>query len=144
MDGLFLEDLHLGQSAEVSREVTDADVRAFAQVTGDDNPLHLDEIFASTTAFRGRIAHGMLCAGYISAVLGRHLPGSGAVYLSQALRFRRPVRIGDTVTARAQITAIDPDRGRVTLKTTCLVAGKTVVEGEAEVIAPRRGAPPSR
>jgi len=144
LDGLFLEDLHLGQSAEVSREVTDADVRAFAQVTGDDNPLHLDEIFASTTAFRGRIAHGMLCAGYISAVLGRHLPGSGAVYLSQALRFRRPVRIGDTVTARAQITAIDPDRGRVTLKTTCLVAGKTVVEGEAEVIAPRRGAPPSR
>jgi 3-hydroxybutyryl-CoA dehydratase len=144
LDGLYLEDLHLGQSAEVSREVTDADVRAFAQVSGDDNPLHLDEAFASTTQFGGRIAHGMLCAGYISAVLGRRLPGGGAVYISQSLRFRRPVQIGDTVTARAQITAIDADRGRVTLKTTCLVAGKTVVEGEAEVIAPRRGAQPSR
>jgi 3-hydroxybutyryl-CoA dehydratase len=141
---LYLEDLHLGQSAEVSREVTDADVRAFAQVTGDDNPLHLDEAFASTTPFGGRIAHGMLSAGYISAVLGRHLPGNGAVYLSQTLRFRRPVRIGDTVTARAQITAIDAERGRVTLNTICLVAGKTVVEGEAQVIAPRRGPPPSR
>ena len=144
MHELYLEDLHLGQSAEVSREVTDADVRAFAQVTGDDNPLHLDEAFASTTPFGGRIAHGMLSAGYISAVLGRHLPGNGAVYLSQTLRFRRPVRIGDTVTARAQITAIDAERGRVTLNTICLVAGKTVVEGEAQVIAPRRGPPPSR
>lgn len=144
MHELYLEDLHLGQSAEVSREVTDADVRAFARVTGDDNPLHLDEAFASTTPFGGRIAHGMLSAGYISAVLGRHLPGNGAVYLSQTLHFRRPVRIGDTVTARAQITAIDAERGRVTLNTICLVAGKTVVEGEAQVIAPRRGPPPSR
>lgn len=143
MSGLFLEDLHLGQSAEVTRTVTDRDLHAFAEVTGDDNPLHLDETYAAATNFGGRIAHGMLSAGYISAVLGKHLPGSGAIYLSQSLRFRRPVRIGDAVTARAEVIAIDNASARVTLKTTCMVAGKTVVDGQAEVIAPRRVAPTS-
>ena len=140
MTGLFLEDLSVGQSAELARTVTGGDLDAFAAVTGDDNPVHLDETYAATTPFGGRIAHGMLSAGYISAVIGTKLPGPGAIYVSQSLRFRRPVKIGDTVLARAEITAIDADRARVTLKTTCLVAGKAVVEGEAEVMVPRKGA----
>ena len=138
--GLFLEDLLVGQAAELSRTVTDADLQAFAAVTGDHNPVHLDETYAAATPFGGRIAHGMLSAGYISAVIGTKLPGPGAIYVSQTLRFRRPVRIGDQVAARAEITAIDPARARVTLRTVCSVAGKAVVEGEAEVMVPRRSA----
>ncbi len=141
MGRLCLEDLQVGQKAESTRVVGERDLRIFAAVTGDDNPLHLDEAFAAATPFGGRIAHGMLCAGYISAVIGAELPGEGSIYVSQTLRFRRPVRIGDAVTARAQVTAIDEARARVTLATTCLVAGKVVVDGEAEVIAPRRGPP---
>ncbi len=141
-NGLCLEDLVVGQAAELTRTVAAADLDAFAAVTGDDNPLHLDEDYAATTPFKGRIAHGMLAAGYISAVIGTKLPGPGAIYVSQTLRFRRPVRIGDEVTARAEITALDQARARVTLATACKVNGKTVVEGEAEVIVPRRG--PSR
>ena len=135
---LFLEDLSVGQSAELTRVVGEGDLTAFADLTGDDNPVHLDEAFARTTSFGGRIAHGMLSAGYISAVIGTRLPGSGAIYLEQSLRFRRPVRIGDEVIARAEITAIDRDRARVTLTTTCRVAGKVVVEGAATVMVPRR------
>ena len=133
-----LEDLAVGQVAERSRAVTAADLEAFAAVTGDDNPLHLDEAFAAATPFGGRIAHGMLMAGYISAVLGADLPGHGSIYISQTLRFRRPVRINDLVKTRAEVVAIDRDRARVTLATVCAVAGKIVVEGEAEVLVPRR------
>ena len=139
LNGLFLEDLSVGQSAELSREVGVGDLEAFAAVTGDDNPVHLDEAYAATTPFGGRITHGMLSAGYISALIARKLPGPGAIYLSQSLRFRRPVRIGDLVTARAEITAIDETKARVTLATTCLVDGKVVVDGEAVIVAPRRG-----
>jgi 3-hydroxybutyryl-CoA dehydratase len=140
MSGVFLEDLEVGQSAELTRTVADGDLAAFAAVTGDDNPLHLDEAYAAATPFKGRIAHGMLSAGYISAVLGTRLPGPGAIYVSQTLSFRRPVRIGDAVTARATVTAIDAARGRVTFATEARVAGKTVVEGEAVVAVPRRPA----
>lgn len=139
--GLYLEDLAIGQSAEHRRTVTAADIEAFAAVTGDDNPVHLDEAYAAKTSFGGRIAHGMLSAGYISAVLGAELPGPGAIYVSQMLNFRRPVRIGDEVTARATVSGIDARRGRVTLDTVCEVGGKAVVEGEAVVIAPRRPSP---
>ena len=135
---MFLEELNVGQSAELVRTVQEGDLAAFAAVTGDDNPVHLDEAFAQTTSFGGRIAHGMLSAGYISAVIGTQLPGSGAIYLEQSLRFRRPVRIGDEVTARAEITAIDAERARITLSTTCKVAGKVVVDGEATIMVPRR------
>lgn len=141
MSGYCLEDLSVGQSAERTREVTSADIEAFAEVTGDRNPVHLDEAYAAATQFKGRIAHGMLSAGYISAVLGVDLPGPGAIYLSQGLKFRRPVRIGDAVTARVTVSAIDPATARVTLSTVCLVAGKPVVEGEAIVMVPRRSAP---
>ena len=138
MIALFLEDLSIGQSAELTRTVQTDDLVAFAAVTGDDNPVHLDEVFAKTTSFGGRIAHGMLSAGYISAVIGTKLPGAGAIYLEQTLRFRRPVRIGDEVVARAEITAIDIDRARVTLATVCRVSGKAVVEGEATIMVSRR------
>ena len=140
MDGACLEDLEIGQTAELRRTVTAPDIEAFAAVTGDNNPVHLDEAYAAATQFKGRIAHGMLSAGYISAVLGTKLPGPGAVYVSQSLDFRRPVRIGDEVTAEAKVAAIDAARGRVTFETRCVVAGKTVVEGEAVVVVPRRPA----
>jgi len=138
MDGAYLEDLEIGQTAELRRTVTAPDIEAFAAVTGDANPVHLDEAYAAATQFKGRIAHGMLSAGYISAVLGTRLPGPGAIYVSQTLNFRRPVRIGDEVTAEVKVSAIDAARGRVTFATQCVVAGKTVVEGEAVVIVPRR------
>ena len=138
MQGAYLEDLELGQTAELRRTVTAPDIKAFAAVTGDDNPIHLDEAYAAATQFKGRIAHGMLSAGYISAVLGTRLPGPGAIYVSQTLSFRRPVRVGDEVTAEVKVAAIDAARGRVTFATQCVVAGKTVVEGEAVVVVPRR------
>jgi 3-hydroxybutyryl-CoA dehydratase len=140
MAGAYLEDLEIGQTAELKRTVAEGDLAAFAAVTGDANPVHLDEAYAAATPFKGRIAHGMLSAGYISAVLGTELPGPGAIYVSQTLSFRRPVRIGDEVTAQVKVTAIDEARGRVTFETGCTVAGKTVVEGEAVVVVPRRPA----
>jgi 3-hydroxybutyryl-CoA dehydratase len=139
LSGFYLEDLSIGQSAERSHVVTEADIAAFAAVSGDDNPVHLDEAFAAKTQFGGRIAHGILSATYISAILGVQLPGPGSIYLSQSLRFRRPVRIGDEVTARAVVSAIDTAAARVTLETSCSVAGKTVIEGEAVVMVLRRG-----
>jgi 3-hydroxybutyryl-CoA dehydratase len=138
--GKFLEELSVGQSAELVRTVGAADIEAFADVTGDNNPVHLDADYAATTSFGERIAHGMLSAGYISAVLGTTLPGPGAIYLSQALRFKRPVRIGDAVTARATVTEIDQAKARVTFATVCLVNGKPVVDGEAVVMVPRKAA----
>jgi 3-hydroxybutyryl-CoA dehydratase len=138
--GLRLEDLSVGQSAELVHKVTEADIDAFAAVSGDANPLHMDEAYAATTPFKGRIAHGMLGASYLSAILGNDLPGPGSVYLSQNLRFRRPIRIGDVVTSRVRVTAIDEDKARVTLETTCLVDDKTAVDGEAVVMVARRSA----
>ena len=140
MSGAFLEDLEVGQSAELTRTVQDGDLAAFAAVTGDDNPVHLDEAYAAATPFKGRIAHGMLSASYISAVMANKLPGPGTIYISQTLSFRRPVRIGDAVTATVKVSAIDAARGRVTLATEARVAGKVVVEGEAVVAPPRRPA----
>lgn len=138
MKGLFLEELSVGQSDELTKTVTEKDIASFAEVTGDNNPVHLDEAYAAATPFKTRIAHGMLSAGYISAVIGTKLPGPGAIYIGQALRFKRPVKIGDVVTAKATITAIDAEKARVTLETVCTVDGKPVVEGEATIMVPRR------
>jgi 3-hydroxybutyryl-CoA dehydratase len=140
MQGRFFEDLSVGDSAEITRTVTEAVIEAFAAVSTDSNPVHLDAAYAEGTIFKGRIAHGMLSGAYISAVIGMQLPGPGTIYLSQSLRFRRPVRPGDEVTARVTVEALDPKRGEVTLSTVCEVAGKRVVEGEAVVLAPRREA----
>ena len=139
MQGHFFEDLSVGQSAEITRTVDAPDIEAFAAVSGDVNPVHLDAAYAEGTPFKGRIAHGMLSAAYISAVLGTRLPGPGAIYLSQSLRFRRPVKIGDMVTARVTVQALDERRAHVTFATLCQVDGRTVVDGEAVVMVPRRG-----
>mgnify|MGYP001473453328 CR=1 FL=1 len=136
--GYFLEDLSVGMTAGFAKTVTDADIVLFAGVSGDTNPVHLDDEYAAGTPFKGRIAHGMLTAAFISAVLGTILPGPGAIYMSQSLRFKAPVRPGDTVRARARVTAIDPQRRRVTLETLCTVGGTTVAEGEALVMVPSR------
>jgi len=126
----------IGQKATFTKTVTEEDIVAFARVTGDNQPLHLDDAFAAKTRFKKRIAHGMLSAGFISAVLGTKLaPQSVAVYLSQQMRFRLPVHIGDTITAEAEVTAIDPEKHIVTIRTDCLNQnGEAVVKGEATVL----------
>ena len=138
--GYCLEDLEVGMSAVYTKTVTDADLVLFAGVSGDINPMHVDQEYAKTTMFEGRIAHGMLTASFISAVLGTKLPGPGCIYLNQTLTFKAPVRPGDTVKAKVTIKAIDPDRARVTVDTVCTVAGKPVIEGEAVLMVPRRSA----
>ncbi len=137
-DGMFIEDLEEGQSASFSKTVTEGDIEKFAEVSGDTNPVHLDAAYAAGTVFKERIAHGMLGAGFISAVLGTKLPGPGAIYLSQSLKFKAPVKIGDTVTATGTITALDRNRRRATIATVCTVEGKPVIEGEAMVMVPSR------
>jgi len=138
--GKFFEDLSVGDAAEQSFAVTEDVIVKFAEVSGDDNAVHLDEAFAATTSFGTRIAHGMLSAGFISAVIGTKLPGYGVIYLSQSLRFKRPVKIGDEVLVRAEITGLDEAKARASMSTVCSVDGKTVIEGEALVLVPRRGA----
>lgn len=131
--------LKVGDTAEMTKTVADADVRAFAELTGDHNPVHLDEEYAAATRFGRRIAHGMLGASLISAVLANELPGRGTVYLSQTLRFTAPVFLGDTVTARVVVKALREDKPVVTLETFCTnQRGERVVEGEAVVLASRQ------
>jgi 3-hydroxybutyryl-CoA dehydratase len=138
-DGVYFEDLAVGMTASIGKTITEADILMYAAVSTDVNPLHLNTEVAATTIFKERIAHGMLSAGLISAVLGTKLPGPGTIYLGQTLRFRAPVKIGDTVTATVEITALDPEKKRATLRTTCTVAGRPVIRGEATVIPPSRG-----
>ena len=137
-DSIAIEDLSEGMTAALERTVSSEDVVRFAEVTGDSNPLHFDAEFAATTVFGEPIAHGILSAGYISAVIGTRLPGPGTIYLSQELKFKAPVRIGDTVTARVTVAAIDRARRRVRLETACLVGDKIVLEGEALILVPSR------
>ena len=138
MSGVYFEDLREGQSASLAKTITEADILMFAAVSTDTNPVHIDAEAAANSPFGERVAHGMLSAGLISAVLGTRLPGPGTIYLGQTLRFRGPVKIGATVTATVEVTALDAERKRATLKTTCTVAGKTVIEGEATVMVPSR------
>jgi 3-hydroxybutyryl-CoA dehydratase len=140
MNGLFLEELTVGQTAMFGKTVTEADIAAFAGVSGDTNPIHLHDGFARTTRFGQRIAHGMLSGSFISTVIGTKLPGPGAIYVSQSMNFMAPVMIGETITAVATIIGIDDRRRRVTLKTECLNGDKVVIEGEAVVLVPRRPA----
>ncbi len=136
--GHSFEDLFVGQSASREHEITDQDIRAFADVSGDHNPVHLDEEFAKTTAFKGRIAHGMLSGAFISALIASELPGPGSIYISQSMSFKRPVRIGDKLVTTVTVTGLDEDKARASLSTICTVEGKTVVSGEALIMAPRR------
>jgi len=137
--GKFFEDLSIGQSASCDRTVTENDIIQFAAVSGDTNPIHLDETYASATPFKGRIAHGLLSVGFVSAVLGTKLPGPGAVYVTQNLRFKGPVRIGDRVVAKVELVELDPARSRATFKTICQVGDKVVIDGDAVLMVPRRG-----
>jgi len=139
-DGMFFEDLAIGQSASFGKTITEADIVLFAAVTGDTNPMHLNAEYAKDSLFGERIAHGMLAAGLITKVLGTQLPGPGTIYMSQSLKFRAPVRIGRTVTATVEVLALHPDKHRATLRTVCTVAGEPVLEGEAYVSVPSRGA----
>ena len=134
MDGIAFEDMHIGQTASIGKTITEADILLFAAVSLDTNPVHMNAEAAAASIFKERVAHGMLSAGLISAVLGTRLPGPGTIYLAQTRQVRRPVKIGDTVTATAEVTALDAEKKRATLKTTCTVSGKTVIEGEATVM----------
>lgn len=136
--GYFLEDLKLGMSARYARTVTEADLVLFADVSGDKNPIHMDEQYAKRTPFRGRIAHGMLSASFLSTAIASQLPGPGTIYLKQNLVFRAPVRIGDTVEAVVTVVGIIRDQARVVLKTVCQVGDKVVIEGDALVMVPVR------
>ncbi len=133
---IVIEDLEVGMMRSLMKEVTDLDIELFAQVSTDRNPVHMDDAYAMDTIFEGRIAHGMLTAGLISAVIGEQLPGHGTVYLGQTLKFMAPVRPGDMVTAEVEVVSIDYAKRRVTLDTRCLVNGKPVLKGEATVLAP--------
>lgn len=137
--GLAFEDLYVGQTASVSRTVSEADILMFAGVSGDTNPVHLDEEFAASTLFGGRIAHGMLSAGLFSAVFGTRLPGPGCIYLSQSLRFKAPVKIGDTVVARVTVKELKSEKRRALFSTACTVGERVVLDGEAEILVPARG-----
>ena len=135
---ICIEDIEIGMVRHLCKVVTDHDIEIFAEVSTDHNPIHLDDSYANNTIFGGRIAHGMLTAGLISAVIGEQLPGHGTVYLGQTLKFLGPVRPGDRVTAQVEVVEIDPGRQRVKLDTCCLVNGKKVLAGEATVLAPSR------
>lgn len=137
---IYIEDMEIGLLRHRSKTVTDKDVEMFAEVTGDCNPVHLDEEYAKGTMFKGRIAHGMLTAGLISAVVGEQLPGHGTVYLGQTMKFLRPVRPGDTVYAEVKVTQINLEKKIVKMDCHCAVNGKNVFEGEATVLAPSRAA----
>ena len=123
---VYFEDLSVGQSAEYGKTVTEADILLFSAVSGDNNPVHLNAEYAENSMFKSRIAHGMFCAGLISCVAGTRLPGPGCIYVDQQLRFKAPVRIGDTVTATCTITEINTERRRVIMSTICTVQDKIV------------------
>jgi 3-hydroxybutyryl-CoA dehydratase len=137
---IFIEDIEMGMSRYLKKVVTDADIEMFAEISTDRNPVHLDDDYARDTIFGGRIAHGMLTAGLISAVIGEQLPGHGTVYMGQSLKFLAPVRPGDMVYAEVKVIDIDFTKRRVKLECHCAVEGKKVLIGEATVLAPMRKA----
>ena len=138
MIGKTIKELQVGDFAEFAKTVSESDVYQFAGVTGDQNPAHINEAYAQKTIFETRIAHGLLSAGYISAVLGMKLPGPGTIYMKQDLKFLAPARIGDTLTAKAEIIEILADKNRVVLHTTCTnQEGKLILDGKATVSPPK-------
>ena len=138
LNGYDAEDLKPGMSATFSKTITEADIVLFAAVSGDNNAVHVNEEFAATTQCGGRIAHGILTASVISAAIANRLPGPGTIYLGQQLRFKAPVRPGDTVHARVTVVSVDLAKARVVLSTTCEVRGTVVIEGEATVMTTSR------
>jgi 3-hydroxybutyryl-CoA dehydratase len=137
---VYFEELTVGQEASQSNTVTADIIRAFADVSGDRNPVHVDAEYAATTMFKERIAHGMLSAAYISAVFGMQLPGPGAIYISQTLNFKAPVKIGDTMVTTVKVAELVPEKKRAKFECVCTVNGKPVVHGEAVLMVPARPA----
>jgi 3-hydroxybutyryl-CoA dehydratase len=136
--GYTIEELKPGMSASYSKAVTEDDIQKFGEVTGDFNPVHFDESYAKSTIFRGRIAHGLLTAGYISTVLGTKMPGAGAIFMSASIRFKAPVRIGDVVTALCTVREVIAEKRRVICECVCKVGETTVIDAEAMLMVPAR------
>jgi 3-hydroxybutyryl-CoA dehydratase len=138
MIGKSIEQIEVGDADEFTKTISESDIYLFAGVTGDLNPAHINETYAKDTFFKSRIAHGMLLAGFISAVIGMKLPGPGAIYIRQELKFLAPARIGDTITARVEVTHIRAEKNRITLKTTCTNQDDALVmDGEALISPPK-------
>ncbi len=131
-----IEDIKIGMTASYSQTITDADIKGFAGISGDRNPVHLDEIYAKESRYKGRIAHGFLTASFFSALFGTKLPGQGCVYVSQTLNFKRAVYVGDTVEVVVEVLGVNLEKRRVFFKTICKVRGKVVTDGEAEIFVP--------
>jgi 3-hydroxybutyryl-CoA dehydratase len=139
IEGKSIYELKVGDSAQISKTITETDINDFARVTGDFNPVHLDQAYAEKTIFKGRIAHGLLSVGLLSNILGNILPGHGTIYLSQEVRFLAPVRIGDTITARVEVIELLPEKNRAKFRTTCINQdGKEVVDGTAWGMPPKK------
>jgi 3-hydroxybutyryl-CoA dehydratase len=136
----YFEDLEVGQEASMTRTVGEADIVAYAALSGDYNPVHIDPEYAANTIFKARIAHGILSAGYISAIFGMQLPGPGSIYISQTLNFKAPVKINDVVESRVKLVELIPDKKRARFETVCAVNGKPVLSGEAVLMIPSRPA----
>ncbi|MDZ3837552.1 MAG: MaoC family dehydratase [Rhodospirillales bacterium] len=137
--GYYFEDLSEGMTDVFGKTITDADICIFAGVSGDTNPVHLNDDFAKESMFKSRIAHGMLGAAFVSAVFGTKLPGPGCIYVSQTLKFKAPVRVGDTMIARVTVRKLIPNKKFVEFDTVVTVAGKPVIEGEAIIMVPSKG-----
>lgn len=135
--GFTIDQMQVGMTRSYAKTLTETDIVLFAAASGDINSVHLNQEYAEKTPFGGRIAHGILTAGVVSACIANKLPGVGTVYLGQTLKFNAPVRPGETVTATVTVKSLDADKNRVVLDTICQVAGKTVLEGEATVLAPK-------
>jgi len=131
------EDIYPGMTVSYSQTITDADIKAYAGLSGDHNPVHVSSEYAASSRFGKRIAHGLMSAGFFSALFGMRLPGPGCVYVSQSLNFKRPVYIDDTVTATVKVNSVDAAQRRVFFETLCTVGGRVVISGEAEIYIPK-------
>ena len=138
-EGKSIHELKIGDSAQISKTITESDIELFAKATGDFNPVHLDQTYAEKTMFKGRIAHGLLSVGLLSTILGNTLPGHGTIYLSQEVKFLAPVRIGDIITAKVEVIELIPEKNRAKFRTTCINQdGKLVVDGIAWGMPPKK------
>lgn len=140
LHGYYIEDLEVGMTESYGKTITDADIVMFAGISGDTNPVHLNETFAENTQFKGRIAHGLLAASFISTVLGTRMPGPGCIYMSQSLNFRAPVKVDDTVRARVTVVEVNREKKRVKVETVCTVDDTVVLDGEAVLMVSSRDA----
>ncbi|MGV3344212.1 MaoC family dehydratase [Enterobacteriaceae bacterium LUAb1] len=136
MYNIAFEDIEVGMSISYSQTITDLDVKIFAELSGDHNPVHIDEEYAATSRFKKRIAHGLISGSFFSALFGTKLPGPGCVYVSQSFQFKKPVYLGDTVCAVAEVTGLDKAKRRVFFRTICKVGHRIVIDGAAELYVP--------